>query len=242
MGLKRVIIDSFRYTSSNWLKVIVLGLVIYIADIVNEISFLGTSAVEIDILLIIGGTILGIFEIGYVFRILEESTHGSDVLPKYNKIMATFVHGIKEILVTISYFALPFILILIGIEQIKQIIGFISPGFDTYLIFSGLILGSFLYIPFQAALLNMAYHHGSLRSGFDLKKIAQNIRNMGFKNIGFIYILSVFFAVVVEYTLSDTLSILPYGLGDLITGLFIAPFILILTARALGLINRGLDI
>ena len=65
-------IDSLRYSTSNWLKVIILGLVILIADMVNNLSFLGSTANGVDFILITAGSILAIFEAGYIFRIIEE--------------------------------------------------------------------------------------------------------------------------------------------------------------------------
>lgn len=237
MRIRHIVMDSFYYSTSNWIKVIFLGLVIFIADLINEISFLGISA---DLFLILIGFILAIFESGYVFRIIEESTHGVEVLPPFDRFWETSVHGIKEILITLIYFIVPSLLILMGIVEVNELIGPLAQEVDFLLILSGLILASFLYIPYQAAILNMAHHHGTLRSGFDFKSIFLKVRKMGFKNLIFVYLLNVFFVTVVVYTLSDTLAILPYNIGDLISGLIIAPMILIFTARVLGLINRDL--
>ena len=239
MSIWHIVMDSFHYSTSNWIKVIFLGLVIFIADMINELSFLGVSAAKIDLFLILIGLILAIFESGYVFRIIEESTHGSEVLPSFDRFWETSVHGIKEIFITLIYFIVPSLLILVGVVEVNELIGHFSQEVDFFLILSGLILASFLYIPYQVAVLNMAHHHGTLRSGFDFKSIFQKVRKMGFKNLIFVYLLNVFFVTVVVYTLSDTLAILPY-IGDLISGLFIAPMILIFTARVLGLINRDL--
>lgn len=241
MGLRDIIMDSFRFATSNWIKVIFLGLVIVIADLANELSNFQTATGEIKIALVIMGVLLAIFELGYIFRIIEETTHGSETLPNFNRIWETFLHGLKEILVTVSYFIVPFILVLIGIFQISDLLGSFSLEINLIIFIIGLFLGSLLYLPFQAAVLNMANHHGTIKSGFDLKRIFIKMREMGLKNLGFIYILTVLFAVVVESSLSDAMVIIPYGLGDIISGLIIAPFILIFTARVLGLINKNLE-
>lgn len=240
MNLKEIIADSLRYSTSNPIKIVVLGLVIFLADIINEIPLSGPVATEVDLVLIIAGTILAIFESGYIFRIIEESTYGSQELPLFNKLQKTFVHGIKEIIVALIYFAIPLLLLIIIVVKINELSGSLSTEFDVLIIISILILASLLYVLYQAAVLNMAQHHGSLKSGFDFKSICKKITKMGFKNLLFVYLLSVFFVVVVEYTLSDTLSILPYNLGDLITGLLVSPLILVFTARVLGLINKNL--
>jgi hypothetical protein len=241
MGLKEIILDSFRYTTSNWGKLIILGFVIFLTDLADELSYFQNLADEISILLIIISILLAIFEIGYIFRIIEETTQGSQTLPAFNRIWKTFFHGLKEILVAVLYFIFPFLLVLLGTMEINDFIGHFSVEVDLFIILTGLFIASLLYLPFQAAVLNMANHNGTIRSGFDLKKILNKMRKMGFKNLGFIYILTVLFALVVRYTLSDTMKILPYSLGDLISSLIIAPFILVFTARALGLINKRLD-
>lgn len=233
--------DSFRYTTSNWGKLIILGLVIFLTDLTNELSLFENLADEISAMLIIVSILLVIFEIGYIFRIIEETTHGSQTLPAFNRIWETFFHGLKEILVIVLYFIFPFALVLLGAMEINDVIGHFSMEVDLFIILTGLFIASLLYIPFQAAVLNMANHHGTIRSGFDLKKIFNKMRKMGFKNLGFVYILTVLFALVVRYILSDTIKILPYSLGDLISSLIIAPFILVFTARTLGLINKCLD-
>lgn len=244
MDLKDIIMDSFKYSTSDWVKVIVLGLVIFIADMVDETSYFHGLADEINILLIIIATILAIFEIGYMFRIIEDTTHGSQTMPPFNMIRGTFFHGIKEAMITVLYFIIPFILILVGIIQIDERINFINSIMDEFrliFIMVGLFLASLLYLPFQAAILNMADHHGTIRSGIDLKKIYIKMRKMGIKNMVFIYILTVLFALVLRHVLSDSIGIIPFRVGDILSGLIIAPFILIFTSRALGLINKTLD-
>lgn len=240
MNLKHITRDSLRFATSNWLKVVVLGMVIFIADMVNDLSFLGPVAQEVDFLLVAAGSILGIFEAGYIFRTIEESTHGNDHLPQFNRWADMFIHGVKELLITIIYFALPILILLIGVGLISQLIGSINENFAIFLVIFGLILASLIYIPYQAAILNMARYHGSLRSGFEVRKIIYLMWRIGFKKLAFVYMITVILAIVVLYTLKDTLTVLPFHLGDAVSGLILAPFILIFTARALGLINRGL--
>jgi len=65
---------------------------------------------------------------------------------------------------------------------------------------------------------------------------------MGIKRLGFIYLLTVVFAVTVESTIHDAVTSNPFDLLSIISALLIAPFILIFIARTLGLINRTLEI
>lgn len=239
--MKGILINSLKYASSNWFKVILLGLVIFLADISNELYFIGGMADEIRSLVIFAGFILGIYQLGFLFRIIEETTQGSDKMPKFDKLISTFSHGLKEALVTVIYFIIPFLLVLVGIALLDDITGPKTQEVDIVIIFTGLFLASLTYLLYQAAVLNMANYHGTIRSAFDFIQVFRKFRAIGLRKLIFIYFLTVIFAAVVEITLSDARSILPYGLGDLVSSLLIAPFILVIIARILGLINQKLD-
>ena len=237
MNLNGMIINSLRYSSSNWVKLITLGLVIFLADMSNE-STLGVVG-ELKYVVIIFATLLGIYQLGFLFRIIEETTHGSDVLPRFDKIWNTFLHGIKETLVTLIYFIIPFIMILMGVAIIDDLTGSKPQEISMVLIILGILMMSITYLVYQATELNMADHHGTIKSAFDLKRIVRKVRAIGLKNLCFIYLLTVVFAALVEITISDTKTI-PY-VGDYISSFIVAPFLLIFIARTLGLINRTLE-
>ena len=232
-----MIINSLRYSSSNWVKLITLGLVIFLADMSNE-STLGVVG-ELKYVVIIFATLLGIYQLGFLFRIIEETTHGSDVLPRFDKIWNTFLHGIKETLVTLIYFIIPFIMILMGVAIIDDLTGSKPQEISMILIILGILMMSITYLVYQATELNMADHHGTIKSAFDLKRIVRKVRAIGLKNLCFIYLLTVVFAALVEITISDTKTI-PY-VGDYISSFIVAPFLLIFIARTLGLINRTVE-
>lgn len=237
MNLNGMIINSLRYSSSNWVKLITLGLVIFLADMSNE-STLGVVG-ELKYVVIIFATLLGIYQLGFLFRIIEETTHGSDVLPRFDKIWNTFLHGIKETLVTLIYFIIPFIMILMGVAIIDDLTGSKPQEISMILIILGILMMSITYLVYQATELNMADHHGTIKSAFDLKRIVRKVRAIGLKNLCFIYLLTVVFAALVEITISDTKTI-PY-VGDYMSSFIVAPFLLIFIARTLGLINRTLE-
>lgn len=237
MNLNGMIINSLRYSSSNWVKLITLGLVIFLADMSNE-STLGVVG-ELKYVVIIFATLLGIYQLGFLFRIIEETTHGSDVLPRFDKIWNTFLHGIKETLVTLIYFIIPFIMILMGVAIIDDLTGSKPQEISMVLIILGILMMSITYLVYQATELNMADHHGTIKSAFDLKRIVRKVRAIGLKNLFFIYLLTVVFAALVEITISDTKTI-PY-VGDYISSFIVAPFLLIFIARTLGLINRTVE-
>lgn len=243
MNMKDMVVDSAKFSSSNWIKLLLLGLVIFIADKVNEISnFNDGTPGAIFIGIVVVGLFLGAYQAGFLFRIIEETTKGSEKMPRFDKFWDTFLHGIKEIIITMVYFIVPFILILISIFSVADFAG--TEGQETIilLLVTALFLASLTYLVYQAAVLNMANHHGTIRSGFDFKSIFRKVREIGFKRLGFIYIITVILAFTVEDTIRDAVSIIPYDLGSVIFSFIIAPFILIFIARTLGLVNRTLEI
>lgn len=240
--MKDIIIDSLKYSSSNWVKVVLLGLVVFLVDLSDALSFLGGLAGELSFTIIVTGLILGIYQIGFIFRIVEETTHGSDNMPKFDKFWNTFLHGMKEGLVTVIYFIIPLILIIIGVFLFGDLIGPNPMDIELVIIIFVLFLASITYLIYQAAVLNMANHHGTIKSAFDFKRIFKKARDMGIKRLGFIYLLTVVFAVTVESTIHDAVTSNPFDPLSIISALLIAPYILIFIARALGLINRTLEI
>ena len=90
MNLNEIIIDSLRYSASNLKIVVLLGLVLFLADIADEISWAGEMAEELRMVLFLVVIVLTIFEAGYVFRILEDTIKGSKKLPKFNNLKLMF--------------------------------------------------------------------------------------------------------------------------------------------------------
>jgi hypothetical protein len=107
MNLKDIIIDALRYSVSDLKMVVLLGVVLLLADMADELSGANEIADELRLVLFAVVIVLAIFEAGYVFRIIEETIHGSKRLPKFNKFGEMFFHGIKEIIVLITYFSIP---------------------------------------------------------------------------------------------------------------------------------------
>lgn len=110
MNLKEIIIDAMRYSVSDPKLIILLGVVLLLADILDELSGAGEISIEMSIFLFSIVIFLAILEAGYVFRIVEETIQGSKKLPNFNKFGNLFFHGVKEIIVLIIYFSVPLVL------------------------------------------------------------------------------------------------------------------------------------
>ena len=110
MKLPSSIIDSSRYATADWYNLIILGIIIFL--LINLFALPGNAPgidlYDITVLTII--TLLWFLESGYIFPILEETTHGSKNPPKFSKIKEILTHGIKENIIFSINMAVPLIL------------------------------------------------------------------------------------------------------------------------------------
>jgi len=84
MYIHRNIIDSLRYPLKNWVKLIILGVILMI-PIVNLIG------------------------LGYYLKTLRSTFEGSNMLPGFENVGELFVNGIKLLIVCLIYAIIPFI-------------------------------------------------------------------------------------------------------------------------------------
>lgn len=236
MNLKELIIDSLKYSASNWPKVILLGIVILIADFVNE-PITSYYSIDAKIFLIILGTILGILEAGFMFRILEESTKGSTKLPKLNRIKELFIHGFNETIVSTIYEIIPLAFLVVflitagsGVVDIN-----LSFGINFSLLF---ILSIILYAIYPAILLNMANNKGTIRSAFNIRKIIHKLKKIGFRKLIIVYLGILIVVGLATVLISNELKTDIPLIGELVSDLIIIPYAAIFTFRFLGLIDE----
>lgn len=239
MNLKEIIIDAMRYSVSDPKLIILLGVVLLLADILDELSGAGEISIEMSIFLFSIVIFLAILEAGYVFRIVEETIQGSKKLPNFNKFGNLFFHGVKEIIVLIIYFSVP--LVLFGLYFFSFFISMDLndvPG-ESAIIFLGLAsLTALIYVFFPAVILHRAHNNGNFRSSFDLRKIYLKIRNVGLKRLIVVYLGIFIIVTIIELALKDSISSTIPIFGELIPDLIIAPLLLIFTTRVLGLIDQ----
>ncbi len=248
MNLMDEIVDSFKYTASGLSKVIIIGFIFVIIDQVDELSWMGPYATMVEYALIVISFALAFLAAGYIFRIIEETIKGSKKPPKFNELRVMMIHGIKEIMVAFVYAILPIALFFIvtgnfNIYGVRDIL-FTVVNFsleqeylDIFLIFE-ILLGLALDILLITAILNMAHHGGSIRSAFDFKKIYEKIKKIGLIKLLLVDVIIILIFFFDYFILTDTLSDGLSWLGFLISQLIISPFIIIFTARLLGLIDE----
>jgi hypothetical protein len=225
MDIGEIVSDSIMYPSSDWKKVVTLGLL-------SVISFL----------------IIPIFLVmGYGFRALKSSIAGSEELPDYDEWGDMFVDGLKVFVVEFVYFLIPSIIIFVGVWSSISALIFASSTVDPSAALAGVsmgllgvtvIIGIILAIAFgliaTIALANMAYNNSELGAAFRFGEILEIISQIGWIDYIIWYIVMIIIAAVGGF-IAGILNIIPV-IGTIIAILVIYPYLNLVIYRALALI------
>ncbi len=229
MDIGDVISDSLRYPSSDWSKVVILGVLFLISFLIIPI-FLA---------------------LGYIFRVIKASLAGLEELPAFGEWGEMFVEGIKLFLVYMIY-SLPAIIIiiisfislwasLISLTNITQASGnTVTPNMFLALTGSSAIIGLIiagLYIlviyPIMAvAIGNMAYYNGELGAAFRFDELLSIMSHIGWVDLIIWYIVIVMVGIAIGLVVS-IISIIPI-IGWIILIFIIYPYFYLFYARAIA--------
>jgi hypothetical protein len=217
MDIGDIISDSIKYPSSNWGKVLILG-IIMIASIL----------------------IVPIFLVwGYMFRIIKATLAGLDELPEFDEIGEMFVDGLKVFVVGIVY-AIPVVIIgaIIGAFTGSSNAAAISlnPGMVWALVFGYIIyilVAVIIGLVEVIAIANMAYYDSELGAAFRFSEILDHIAKIGWGKYIVTYIVIAIIAAIGFFIGVLTLFIL---IGFILLPLVIAPYIYMFGSRAIGLL------
>jgi hypothetical protein len=222
MNISDIISDSIRYPSSDWTKVIILG-VIFLA------SFL-----VIPIFLVIG----------YVFRIIKATIAGINELPEFDEIGDMFIDGLKVFAVGIVYaipvWILNYIFLLIynpGINAANAA-GSMGPALiwgliaaNIVLIIIGLIVGLIAVM----GIANMAYYDGELGAAFRFSEILDKISRIGWGKYLVTYIVIALIGFIV-YLVAAIVGIVLLIIGIFLTLPLAMSYISMFGYRAIALL------
>lgn len=239
--------NALRYTIATWQNILILGLIIFLTDHLIDFDIPSIIKGINDIIILIVVVLLSFMEIGYGFRIVEETVQGSSKPPSFHNPLDLFWHGVKESVILLLYFIVPLILVVIGVSEFEYLLNLdLGPIIMQYALLFVIIFFLAFNIMFQGAVLNMAHHHGRILSAFDFSMVFRKIRLVGLKNMLLVSFITVFVLYIIQQVVFDTMHELPYigsSLGDIISTVFFAPFLMIFTTRLLGLIDvsDGID-
>ncbi len=236
--LKDIIIDSLKYSASDLKMLIVLGFVLLLAETSEYFTYTGLLSYEIKLVLFVIVIVLAIFEAGYVFRIIVETIQGSDKLPKLENLKLMFVQGVTEVVLLILYFSIP--IVFFGVFYFNFLISMdytTLPLVTDIFALAILSITVLIYIFFPAVILHRAHNEGSFKSSFDFIKIYHKIRNVGLRRLVVVYLGLFIIVSIVKIALTSTVAHNLPIIGEIISDLIIAPYLLIFTTRVLGLID-----
>ncbi|MEN6292531.1 MAG: DUF4013 domain-containing protein [Methanobacterium sp.] len=225
MDVGNVMTDSIKYPSSNWKKVLILG-------VMTLFSFL----------------IIPLFiAMGYFLRVLKASLAGLEELPEFDEWVDMIVDGIKVLLVWIVY-SLPAIVIMavsmitiwgsLSSMAAMQSTG-MSPttalGMFTGIGFVGMIV-AMLYLLIitpvvYVAIANLAYNE-ELGAAFRFSEILGLISQIGWVDLIVWYVVVILIGFVVGF-ITTILGIIPV-IGLVISLLVVYPYYNIFLSRAIA--------
>jgi hypothetical protein len=183
MLIKELFLEASKFAASDWKKFIYLGIILVAIDLLDHQTAETLMPDYIWYLLLVLIIVLFFISTGYLFRIIEISIDGSDQLPSFNNLMQLFKHGVKDSAVVFIYMFIPLAILLISTGLILLYFGNdVSLTFPLEIIIISIMLGIFLFILLQAAVLNMAHNNGKFRAAFDFKSLIKKIRAVGLKS------------------------------------------------------------
>lgn len=239
MSIKDIIIDSLKYSASDLKILLLLGIVLVIADLGDELSFLGDISNTVKFTISVLVVLIAIFEAGYVFRIIEDTIKGSSSLPRVNDFKRMFIHGLSEIILIFIYFIVP-----VALVMVLYVYFFVGDNIDDLSVLSGLILLIIICFAlvilslFPAVMLHRANNNTDIRSSFDIRAIYHKIRRVGFKRLIIVYSAIILLVAIIRAVIVPNMDgIVPLIIG-IISDMLIAPYLLIFTSRVLGLLDN----
>ena len=115
LSIKEIFLNSFKYTISDWVAIVILGIILTFLSILNNFNR------DINIIMWVAITILSLIEMGYSFKIIEQTLQGSTKPPIFRNFKELIIHGIKDTIVYAFYFTLMLIVSFLLISMIHSI-------------------------------------------------------------------------------------------------------------------------
>lgn len=236
MEIGSLVSDAIRYPSSDWKKVIILGILYVIAFLGSALS---AYTFGISLILILAGIPIA----GYLFRIIKSTFAGFDELPDFDEFGDMLIDGLKVVVVGIVYQIIPAIVIIIGVIGTLASVGFSASNIANPAAFIGLVSGvaiigvilAIIFLIFEViAIANMALYDGELGAAFRFGEILGRISKIGWGSY-IIWLIVMFIILIVAGIIMGILSIIPI-IGIFIAALIVYPYLYMFYARSLALL------
>lgn len=223
MEIGEIISESVKYPSSDWKKVIILGILVI------------ASVLIVPIFLVYG----------YVFRIMKASIAGLDELPEFDELGEMFVDGLKIFVVALVY-AIPIWIISAILGAITGTgMGTPTTSLDPTMIW-GALASSTVFIVVALiiglveimAILNMAYYDGEIGAAFRFNELLDRIAQIGWGKYIVTYIVIAVIAFIGFLIGLITMFVL---IGFILLPLIIVPYLAMFSSRAMALLFTSTD-
>ncbi|MCL2114868.1 MAG: DUF4013 domain-containing protein [Methanobrevibacter sp.] len=263
MKIKKLFEDAIIYPSNEWKKMIILGIIFLVISIFNILPMFGIALnnyIAMDILNLIYLILLIVFTLiisGYTLSITRMTINNvGGNAPEFDWVK-NITDGVKVLILTISYYIIPALIILIvlyatgTIDIVNQLIntyvsyGSINPMLesisttDNPLIFVVLMIASILYILFSLLFLigkAVLAETNSLIMAVNMIEVLKKIAKIGWKN--YVFWLIIFLAIsYIIGIVSESIAVIPL-IGIITVTLIINPYVEMFSARSLGLIYK----
>ena len=229
MDIGNVVSDSLRYPSTDFKKVVILGVLFLVSFLIIPI-FLA---------------------FGYMFRVIKASLAGIEELPAFDEWGEMLVDGIKLILVYVTY-TLPSIIIGIfsfislwssmwSMAYVTQVSGSAVTPDIIFSIFGGTALigivvagiYSLLIYPVMAvAIGNMAYYNGEIGAAFRFSDILSTITEIGWVDLIIWYIVVLMVGIAIGI-IGSIMGIIPI-IGWIVLIFIVYPYLYLFYARSIA--------
>lgn len=220
--------NSLIYAFSDKVAILIFGIILVISSNLESFildspySFLSKRILIAGIILIL----LTIFEAGYSFKIKEETLRESNRPPLFNNFKEMFRHGLKDFIIDLGYLLLMLLLIILA-----AIGSIFYKDYSTILYLVVWFLISILTIFQQAAIMNLAYHDGKFKSGFNFKQIYGLMHTVGFKRMVIVFLLWFICDYLILTSIFHEGIFVETNIFTLALNLVITPFLTIFTER-----------
>jgi hypothetical protein len=229
MDIGDVISDSLRYPTSDWSKLVIVGVLFLISFLIIPLFLVS----------------------GYMFRVIKASLAGVEELPVFEEWVEMLLDGIKLFLVYIIY-SLPAIIIAIisflslwssltSLTYITQANGTTVTPDMFFALFGGtaliglIIAGLYtlvIYPIMAVAIGNMAYYNGEFSTAFRFNEILSIISQIGWVDLIIWYIVLIMVGIVIGFLVS-IIAIIPI-LGWIFLIFIVYPYFYLFYARAVA--------
>lgn len=233
MDMGEIIGDAFKYPVSNWKRLLILGVLILISQVLIEIVMGYGRVSGLLYFLLIPVIIITLLTSGYQLRTIGTSIMGENEPPEFNEWTKMFLDGLRVFVVGLIYEIIPIIILVAGF--IMLMVSSNTRIFGLLVMLLGLVILFIVGIIMVMAVSNMAYHDkigAALRFG----EIKERIKSIGWlEYIVMLIILAILYIILA--VAAALVTIIPFA-GLILASLIIYPFMYLFMYRAYGLIFR----